>query len=244
MISATSSLSPYSTYSPTQYKSVAGAGADAVSKAEAQSPGAANDLPTAHRHDGAERKPSGTSSTLDPKTLQEKRVIDELKSVDQRVRSHEQAHLAAAGELAQGGANFSYRRGPDGRQYAVGGEVRIDVSPADTPQETIIKAQRIKAAALAPADPSVQDRAVAAQATQMALQAQLEITQQRLNGAEESATVAGATKKGDGTAAQETGEPAQRGAENPAARRAVAGYRAAANDGGAQVVGALISAAA
>ena len=40
-------------------------------------------------------------------------------------------------------------------------------------------ARRIQAAALAPADPSSQDRAVAAQAAQMAAQAQAEISQAR-----------------------------------------------------------------
>ena len=40
-------------------------------------------------------------------------------------------------------------------------------------------AQRIRAAALAPADPSGQDRAVAAQATQMEQQARVELAQQR-----------------------------------------------------------------
>ena len=53
-----------------------------------------------------------------------------LASTDRKVRSHEAAHLAAAGGLAQGGASFSTVRGPDGQMYAVGGEVGIDVSPA------------------------------------------------------------------------------------------------------------------
>ena len=67
----------------------------------------------------------------------------------------------------QGGARFSYERGPDGRMYAVGGEVSIDVSPGRTPEETIQKAQAIRRAALSPADPSSQDRAVASKAAAM-----------------------------------------------------------------------------
>lgn len=45
------------------------------------------------------------------------------------MRAHEQAHKTAAGGLAQGGATFEYQTGPDGKQYAVSGEVKIDTSP-------------------------------------------------------------------------------------------------------------------
>lgn len=100
----------------------------------------------------------------------------ELRVIDRRVRAHEAAHLAAAGALAQSGANFTMVRGPDGRSYAVSGEVSINVSPGRTPEETLAKAQQIRAAALAPARPSTQDFAVAAQAAQMAQQAQQKTT--------------------------------------------------------------------
>lgn len=67
-------------------------------------------------------------------------------------------------------------RGPDGRQYATGGEVSIDVSPvAGDPQATIDKAEKIRRAALAPAEPSQADRAVAARATAMANEARIEM---------------------------------------------------------------------
>ena len=105
--------------------------------------------------------------------------LQDLKKTDAAVRQHEQAHLAAAGGLAQSGASFTYTRGPDGQQYAIGGEVSIDVSPAATPTATIAKAQQIRSAALAPADPSAQDRSVAAQANQLELQARMELAQQQ-----------------------------------------------------------------
>ncbi len=112
--------------------------------------------------------------TLTPEQQQQ---VQKLRQIDRKVREHEAAHMAAGAGLA-GGAHFEYVRGPDGRQYAVAGEVKIDVSSAQTPQQTIAKARRIQAAALAPADPSAQDRAVAAQAAQMAAKAQAELRRQ------------------------------------------------------------------
>ena len=104
------------------------------------------------------------------------REIADLKARDQQVRAHEAAHLTAAGGLARGGAAYTYERGPDGVAYAVGGEVSIDTSPVPgNPAATLAKAQQIQAAALAPADPSAQDRSVASAASAMAAQAQRDL---------------------------------------------------------------------
>lgn len=106
-------------------------------------------------------------------------VISQLKARDTEVRAHEMAHLAAAGSYSTGGMSFSYQTGPDGRQYAVGGEVGIDTSPiAGDPEATMMKAQVIQRAALAPAEPSAQDIKVASMATQMMAQARVEIQAQ------------------------------------------------------------------
>lgn len=102
-------------------------------------------------------------------------TLRQLQATDRRVRAHELAHLAASGGLATGAPSYTYQKGPDGVNYAVGGEVSIDTSPAKTPEETIAKAATIIAAALAPADPSPQDRAVAAAASQLAQQARAEL---------------------------------------------------------------------
>ncbi|MET0094592.1 MAG: putative metalloprotease CJM1_0395 family protein, partial [Sedimenticola sp.] len=60
--------------------------------------------------------------------------------------------------------------------YAVGGEVAIDGSGVQgNPQATVLKAETIKRAALAPANPSSQDLQVAAAATLMAATARAEI---------------------------------------------------------------------
>ena len=69
-------------------------------------------------------------------------------------------------------------RGPDGVSYATGGEVGIDTSAGRTPEETLQRARIIRAAAMAPAEPSGQDRAVAAKAAQMETQARAEMAQQ------------------------------------------------------------------
>src|SRR5690606_31300687 len=106
-------------------------------------------------------------------------LIRELKQRDQEVRAHEQAHAAIGGQYA-GAATFSYQLGPDGVRYAVGGEVSIDVSKvANDPQSTLDKMQQVQRAALAPAEPSSQDRQVAAQASQIAAQALSEIATQQ-----------------------------------------------------------------
>ena len=103
------------------------------------------------------------------------------------MRAHEQAHLAAAGSLAQGGATYTYTTGPDGKRYATGGEVQVDTSEVrGDPQATIDKAQKIRAAALAPADPSSADRAVAAKAARMEAKARMEMARaQRERGSAE-----------------------------------------------------------
>ncbi len=105
--------------------------------------------------------------------------VEQLKRRDAEVKAHEQAHISAAGNLVQGGASFDYETGPDGKRYAVGGEVSIDTSTvAGDPQATLMKAQKIRRAASAPADPSAQDRSVAAEASRIEAQARSEITQQ------------------------------------------------------------------
>jgi hypothetical protein len=108
-----------------------------------------------------------------------KQQVDQLKQRDREVRAHELAHAVTGGAYA-GSPKLEYTRGPDGVQYATGGEVSVDTSPiAGDPQATIEKARIVRAAALAPASPSGQDRAVAARASQMGIDANAELVQQR-----------------------------------------------------------------
>ena len=105
-------------------------------------------------------------------------LVQELKARDQEVRAHELAHQTAGGAHA-GAATYSYQIGPDGARYVVAGEVKVDLTEASDPQSTIEKMQKVQQAALAPSEPSVQDRMVAAQAGRKAAQAMSELTQQR-----------------------------------------------------------------
>ncbi|SDT92172.1 putative metalloprotease CJM1_0395 family protein [Halopseudomonas salegens] len=107
--------------------------------------------------------------------------IRTLAQRDREVRAHEQSHLAVGGQYA-GPVSYDFQRGPDGRQYAVGGSVAIDVSPvANNPEATLQKMQQVQRAALAPAEPSPQDLAVAAQAAQQAAASRAELAQESLS---------------------------------------------------------------
>lgn len=117
-------------------------------------------------------------------TEDQKKDVQELKKRDTEVKQHEQAHMSAAGGLARGGPKYEYETGPDGQQYAKAGHVNIDTSKEKEPQKTIEKAQAVKRAALAPSDPSGQDRKVAAQATQMETEARAQLSKDKTEGKE------------------------------------------------------------
>lgn len=145
------------------------------------------------KEDSSEPKKTGKTQL----TPEQEKEVEKLKKRDADVRAHEQAHVAAGGAYIKGGINYSYQKGPDGAMYAVGGEVSIDTSPVkDNPQATISKMEAVKAAALAPTDPSGSDRAVAATAQQEEAKAQQEISQK---------------KTGNGQGEKEAGAPAQEG---------------------------------
>jgi SprA-related family len=108
-------------------------------------------------------------------TPDERQMVAELQLRDREVRAHEAAHKAAGG-AAVGGASYTYQQGPDGRQYAIGGEVPVDLSTGGgSPEAVIAKMEQVRAAALAPGDPSSQDHAVAAAADAIAAQARRDL---------------------------------------------------------------------
>ncbi|MGB0694089.1 MAG: putative metalloprotease CJM1_0395 family protein [Rhodospirillaceae bacterium] len=111
-------------------------------------------------------------------TEEEEQIVRDLQKTDREVRQHESAHKSVGGPLASPPV-YQYTRGPDGRSYAISGEVKIDASPEQDPEETIRKMEQVKRAALAPAEPSPQDRQVAAQADATKAQAQAELAQEK-----------------------------------------------------------------
>lgn len=119
-------------------------------------------------------------------TESEQEEVEELKDRDQEVRTHEQAHMTAGGQYA-GSASYTYQQGPDGKRYAIGGEVPIDISeiPND-PQATLSKMQQVYRAALAPAEPSSADRQIASQAQQKMSEAQAEIARTQSSSSNEN----------------------------------------------------------
>jgi hypothetical protein len=135
--------------------------------------------------------PRGRDGT--PLTDGEQRRVQELKARDQEVRTHEEAHKAVGGRYA-GAISYEYSEGPDGRRYATGGSVPIDASPVSgDPEATIAKMQVVRAAALAPAEPSPQDRKVAAQADRTAGEARQEIARESMRPPEDDEAAEAAT---------------------------------------------------
>jgi hypothetical protein len=132
---------------------------------------------------GMEKESRGSEKTSSTNGTQlsseESQQITELKSRDQEVRSHEMAHMMVGGNLMRKGASYQYQTGPDGQRYAVGGEVSIDSGAVNgDPSATIRKMQQVKRAALAPANPSSQDHAVAAAAAETEAAARQQLMQQ------------------------------------------------------------------
>lgn len=142
-------------------------------------------------------------------TPEEQQLVSELKIRDREVRAHEQAHISVGGPYIRG-SSFQYQTGPDGRRYAVGGEVGIDTSPEKEPERTIAKMEVVKRAALAPKDPSAQDRSVAATASERELEAQLELAEMAVEKAKAAAQEKSAERSEAKSAAQ-TPAPAKHG---------------------------------
>lgn len=121
--------------------------------------------------------PSGGREQQELQEQQDLEISRELAERDREVRAHEQTHASIGGQYASA-PSYTYERGPDGRMYAVEGEVKIDTSPIpNDPQATLEKAEVIQRAALSVAEPSTADRAAAADARAMAAEARTQILQ-------------------------------------------------------------------
>ena len=131
-----------------------------------------NDEPPQSRRPG-----EPTNSSGEPLSSEEQKEVERLARRDREVRAHEQAHARAGGSHVRGGVQLSYTTGPDGGRYAVDGEVNVDLSEASTPAQTATKMRQVRTAALAPANPSGADRAVASLAARRELDARAQIAE-------------------------------------------------------------------
>ncbi|WP_222930760.1 putative metalloprotease CJM1_0395 family protein [Allochromatium palmeri] len=146
----------------------------------------------------AETGPDGETLASD-----DQRMIEQLKQRDTEVRAHEQAHVAAGGGNVTSGPSYSYQTGPDGKRYAIGGEVGINTSMSSgDPEGNLEKARAIIRAAMAPAEPSSQDVRVAASARSMEVRAQQEIRERQIQ--EYEAVMSASAGDRDSTSAAET----------------------------------------
>lgn len=132
---------------------------------------------TPEEQEAPTRSSSVRSDLKAPQAREDPRIeaaVAELQKIDREVRAHEAAHMAAGGAYA-GSASFSYVQGPDGKLYAVGGEVSISAPSGRTAEEAIRIMEQVRAAALAPAAPSGQDFRVAAAASAALARARQEL---------------------------------------------------------------------
>lgn len=118
----------------------------------------------------------GSDQDTDLKLEREKqKIISQLSQRDAEVRAHEEAHSNVGGKYASAPV-YELTEGPDGKEYAIGGHVNIDVSPIEgDPEATIVKADVVEKAALAPVQPSPQDQKVAGEAREMGNEARVEL---------------------------------------------------------------------
>lgn len=148
-------------------------------------------------------------------TLEQQEELLQMQQRDQEVRLHEQQHASVGGQHT-GSPQYEYTTGPDGKQYVVEGSVSVDLSPiAGDPNATIEKMRQVKAAALAPAEPSSADKEAAARADAHMAQATAELMQssQEANESDDKARIE----------TTNTGQPASNNkqASTPAARDAI-----------------------
>ena len=98
-------------------------------------------------------------------------LLQRLEDRDAKVRAHEMAHVMAAGGQVQGLPQYTYRTGPDGRAYAVGGAVNISVSSSGDAESAARQAETARRAALATGETSTRDALTASQAGEIASRA-------------------------------------------------------------------------
>lgn len=109
------------------------------------------------------------------------KIAREILAAQRRERSvirHEEAHMQAGGQYA-GAASYIYQKGVDGKGYIVGGEVTMQVPAGGDLERLKAALERVKRAAMAPADPSPQDMQTAAMASARQAAVNQEITRKK-----------------------------------------------------------------
>ncbi len=97
----------------------------------------------------------GNQNDLDPA---QREHLRRLQARDRRVRAHEQAHNLAGGGQVAPAVRYRYQTGPDGRRYAVGGQVHAPAGGGGSPEKALEHSADLRRAAVAPTRPSYQDR--------------------------------------------------------------------------------------
>lgn len=142
------------------------------------------------------KEPIGTEKPQEPQSKSpqpkeklspaQEQEVAQLKAIDAEVKAHEQAHMAAAAGINASPPTYQYTTGPDGKKYAVAGEVSLSFSTGGDPEEDIANAETMEAAALAPAQPSSQDMAVAQSAEKIIAEARQRLAAQKAQEADAS----------------------------------------------------------
>ena len=109
----------------------------------------------------------GASVDSHGRTAAEEKLLGDLERIDKEVHEHEMQHYLMAQPYARSPEYF-YVIGPDGRRFAVSGLTAFDATPiAGDNDATIRKLDALVRAALAPREPSEEDRRVAATLEQL-----------------------------------------------------------------------------
>ena len=155
-------------------------------KSQAQGQGQVQGQETQTKDQESKPSSSQTPKGIDGQELteEEQQKVKEMKERDEEVRVHENAHKSAGGQYAAA-PTYTYETGPDGKRYITDGEVSIDIGEEKDPQDTIEKMQIVKRAAMAPAEPSGQDRKVYQEANQKEAAARQELAEDKKEEAKE-----------------------------------------------------------
>ncbi len=182
MLEATGTLSGLG-FSPLNYVEMWSAASQARSSQRLASAGSGATAASAAGASASWAATGSASASLFTSTdeidLQVELSIARLKAAAQQALRNRAAQLAAGGAAVRGGGSYAYSIGPDGQLYATGVTLSYDTAPvAEDPQATIEKMRQVRAAALASSSPTASDYAAAAAATQVEMQARLELVQQ------------------------------------------------------------------